>query len=267
MSLAPLGMIAGNGRFPLLFARAARSHRRPLVAVAHRGETDPALAEEVEHLTWIEVGQLGRMLDVFRAHGVEEAVMVGGIRKQALLEHFAPDERGLAFLSRLQGFGDDAILRALAAEMESEGIHILPSTLFLEALLAPHGPLTSRQPDATQWADIELGLRVAKALGQWDIGQTVVVRNGVVLAVEAIEGTDATIARVPGRGAVVVKVSKPQQDLRFDLPAVGPQTVATCEQAGVAVLALEEGKTLLLDREEFLAKAEAAGLAVVGVRP
>lgn len=267
MSDAPLGMIAGNGRFPLLFARAARSHRRPLVAVAHRGETDPALAEEVDHLAWIEVGQLGRMLEVFRTRGVEEAVMVGGIRKQALLEHFAPDERGLAFLSRLQGFGDDAILRALAAEMESEGIHILPSTLFLEALLAPRGPLTSRQPDAAQWADIELGLRVAKALGQWDIGQTVVVRSGMVLAVEAIEGTDATITRVQSRGAVVVKVSKPQQDLRFDLPAVGPHTVATCEQAGVAVLAVEEGKTLLLDREEFLAKAEAAGLAVVGVRP
>lgn len=267
MSKNPLGIIAGNGRFPFLFARAARGHGRPLVVVAHRGETDPDLAREVDHLSWIEVGQLGQLLEVFLSHGVSEAVMVGGIRKETLLEHFSPDERGLALIGRLQSFGDDAILRALAAEMESEGIRILPSTLFLETLLAPSGPLTSRQPDEAQWADIRFGLQVAKALGEWDIGQTVVVRNGVVLAVEAIEGTDATLARVRSRGAVVVKVTKPHQDLRFDLPAVGPNTVALCRQAAVAVLAVEAGKTLLLDREDFLAAAEAAALAVVGVSP
>ncbi len=263
--MEPLGLIAGNGRFPLLFARAARAQGRPLVAVAHRGETEPQLEAWVDRIEWIEVGQLGRMLETFHAAGVREAVMAGGIRKQALLEHFVPDARGLEFLSRLQSFGDDAILRALARELEAEGIRILPSTLFLEALLTPQGALTGRVPSEEHWADIRLGLRVAKALGQWDIGQTVVVRSGVVVAVEAIEGTDATIARAPGRGAVVVKVSKPQQDLRFDVPAVGPQTVDTCARVGVAVLALEAGRTLLLEREEFLAAAERAELAVVGV--
>jgi len=265
--MEPLGLIAGNGQFPLLFARAARVHRRPLVAVAHRGETEPELAAWVDTIEWIEVGELGRMLEVFRTHAVRQAVMAGGIRKQALLEHFAPDARGLEFLAKLESFGDDAILRALARELEGEGIAVLPSTLFLEALLTPCGVLTARAPSEAEWADIRLGLRVAKALGEWDIGQTVVVRGGVVVAVEAIEGTDATIARSAGRGGVVVKVSKPQQDLRFDVPAVGPRTVESCRTAGVAVLALEAGKTLLLEREAFLASADAAGLAVVGVEP
>lgn len=260
-----IGVIAGNGQFPLIFARTARQLGHELVAVAHEGETVPELAAEVNQLTWLRVGQLGRMIAVFREAGVTQAVFVGGIRKQALLDHFAPDERGLAFLARLPHYGDDTLLRGVAAELESEGIRVVPSTLFLESLFAPAGVLTRHEPTATQWKDIRLGVRVAKAIGEWDIGQTVVVQNRIVLAVEAIEGTDATIARAGRPGAVVVKVSKPQQDLRFDVPAVGPQTVATCRQAGVAVLALEAGKTLLLEKADFLAAADAAGLSVVGV--
>ncbi len=260
-----VGLIAGNGHFPILFAHTARAEGVEVVAVAHEGETLPELAAEVAAITWIKVGELGTMIDTFKNAGIDRAVMAGGIRKQALLEHFAPDERGVQFLSRLGTLGDDTLLRGLAAELESEGITIVESTLFLSSLLTPAGNLTSRIPDDEQWKDIRYGMEVAKAVGQWDIGQSVVIKSRMVLAVEAIEGTDAAIQRAGRPGAIVVKVSKPGQDMRFDVPAVGPQTVETCAAAKVAVLALEAGKTLLLDKEELLARAETAGLAIVGV--
>lgn len=238
-----------------------------MVAVGHRGETLPELANEIPDLTWIQVGELGPLVDTFKKAGVDCAVMAGGIRKEALLEHFAPDERGLRLLSRLTTFGDDALLRGLAAELESEGIPIVESTLFLESLLAPLGSLTSKTPDEEQWKDIRYGIDVAKGVGRWDVGQSVVVKSRMVLAVEAIEGTDATIRRAGRPGAIVVKVSKPGQDMRFDVPAVGPNTVQVCAYAKIAVLALEAGKTLLLDKEDLLHQAEANGLVVVGVDP
>lgn len=260
-----VGLIAGNGRFPLIFARTARAEGVAVVAVAHEGETQPELAGLVDAITWIKVGELGRMIRTFRDAGVDRAVMAGGIRKAALLEHFAPDERGMQFLARLGSFGDDTLLRGVAGELESEGIHIVASTLFLSALLTPAGPLTKQVPDDAQWTDIRHGFRVAKAIGQWDVGQSVVVKSSIILAVEAIEGTDATIQRGGRPGAVVVKVSKPQQDLRFDVPAIGPDTVRVCTAAGVGVLALEAGKTLLLDKDELLSLADAHGLSIVGV--
>ncbi|MGH3054479.1 MAG: LpxI family protein, partial [Gaiellaceae bacterium] len=246
-----VGLIAGNGRFPLIFARTARAEGVEVVAVAHEGETLPELAGQVAAITWIKVGELGRMIGAFRAAGIDRAVMAGGIRKAALFEHFAPDERGMQFLARLGSLGDDTLLRGVAGELENEGIAVVESTLFLSTLLAPTGALTKHVPDDAQWSDIRHGFAVAKAIGRWDIGQSVVVKSGIVLAVEAIEGTDATIQRGGRAGAVVVKVSKPQQDLRFDVPAVGPETVRVCTAAGVAVLALEAGKTLLHDKDEL----------------
>ena len=260
-----VGLIAGNGRFPLIFARSARSQGVEVVAVAHEGETLPDLAAAVATITWIKVGQLGRIISAFREAGIERAVMAGGIRKAALLEHFAPDERGQRFLARLDRLGDDTLLRGVAAELESEGIQIVESTLFLSRLMATAGPLTPRVPDAAQWSDIHHGVEVAKAIGRWDIGQSVVIKSGIVLAVEAIEGTDATIERGGRPGAVVVKVSKPQQDLRFDVPAIGTETVRVCAQTGVAVLAVEAGTTLLLDKDDLLRDAQDAGLSIVGV--
>jgi hypothetical protein len=260
-----VGLIAGNGRFPLIFARTARAEGVEVVAVAHEGETLPELNTAVDTITWIKVGELGRVIHAFRASGIERAVMAGGIRKLALLDHFAPDERALAFLNRVGSFGDDALLRGVADELESEGIRVVESTLFLSTLLTPVGPLTTRLPDDAQWKDIRLGMDVAKAIGRFDIGQSVVIKSGMVLAVEAIEGTDATIQRAGRPDAVVVKVSKPHQDLRFDVPAVGPDTVRACTAAKVAVLALEAGKTLLLDKDELLQLANDAGLSVIGV--
>jgi len=260
-----VGLIAGNGRFPLIFARTAHTEGVEVVAVAHEGETLPELAGLVDAITWVKVGELGRMIGAFRKAGIDRAVMAGGIRKAALLEHFAPDERGMQFLARLGSLGDDTLLRGVAGELESDGIHIVESTLFLSTLLSPAGPLTAKTPDDGQWADIRHGFAVAKAIGRWDIGQSVVVKSSIVLAVEAIEGTDATIQRGGRSGAVVVKVSKPQQDLRFDVPAIGPETVRVCTTAGIAVLALEAGKTLLLDKDELLSLADAQGLSIVGV--
>jgi UDP-2,3-diacylglucosamine hydrolase len=260
-----VGLIAGNGRFPLIFARTARAEGVEVVAVAHEGETLPELTDEVDAITWVKVGELERIIRAFQASGIERAVMAGGIRKVAFLDHFAPDARAVRFLAGLASFGDDTLLRGVAAELEGEGIHIVASTLFLSSLLTPAGRLTSRAPDEAQWHDIRTGVAVAKAIGAWDIGQSVVVKSGVVLAVEAIEGTDATIARGGRPGAVVVKVSKPQQDLRFDVPAVGPHTVRLCTTHGIAALALEAGKTLLLDKEDLLRDADASGLCIVGV--
>lgn len=260
-----IGLIAGNGRFPLIFARTARAEGLGVIAVAHEGETPTELSDLVDGITWIKVGQLGRIIETFQQAGVRRAVMAGGIRKAALLEHFAPDARGQRFLARLGSFGDDALLRGVAGELESEGIEVVPSTLFLSSLLASEGTLTQHAPNDAQWNDIRHGMAVAKAIGRWEIGQTVVIQSGMVLAVEAIEGTDATIQRGGRPGAVVVKVSKPQQDLRFDVPAAGLETVRMCATTGVSVLALEAGKTLLLDKDEVLHLANASRLSIVGV--
>jgi len=265
-----VGLIAGNGRFPLVFARGARTAGVEVVAVAHLGETEPELEGLVASLTWIKVGQLGRMIEAFRAGGVRQAVMAGGIRKSTLFENFDPDERAMAFLSRLPHLGDDTVLRGIAAELEAEGIAVVDSTVLVPSLLTPSGVLTRKQPSERHWADIRYGVRVVRAVGRWDVGQSVVVKGGVVLAVEAIEGTDAAIRRgaALGKGdVVVVKTSKPGQDLRFDVPAVGRETLEVCREAGVAVLALEAGKTLILDREELIAGADALDIAIVGFEP
>lgn len=238
-----------------------------MVAVAHEGETLPELSTLVAGITWIKVGELERIIRTFQQSGIDRAVMAGGIRKAALLEHFAPDARAQRFLAGLSSWGDDSLLRGVAAELESEGIQVVASTLFLSTILAPEGPLTAGSPTEAQWQDIRHGFAVAKAIGRWDIGQSVVVKSGMVLAVEAIEGTDATIRRGGRQGAVVIKVSKPQQDLRFDVPAVGPETIRVCQETGVAVLALEAGRTLLLDKDDVLRLAEDAGVIVVGAAP
>lgn len=266
----PIGLIAGNGRFPLLFAREARTRGHRIVAVAHRGETMESIEEEVDEVTWVRVGQLGRMIKAFRAGGVRRAVMAGGIDKVRSLTQVRPDLRGMLFLRRALtsgGQGDDALLRALAAELEGEGITVVSSTTFLEHMIAPAGRIAGPKPSSQALADIRTGCRVLEALGDVDVGQSVVVERGVVLAVEAVEGTDETIRRAGrlGRGStVVVKTSKQAQDMRFDVPAVGPVTIATMAASGATLLAVEAGATLLLDRDQLLDAAVHAGIGVVG---
>ncbi len=262
-----LGLIAGNGRFPLLFADAARQAGYRVTAVAHRGETPEALQDRVDELHWIKVGQIGHLIEHFKAAGVETVVMAGGIKKTRMFTEYRPDLRALKVLAKVRHFKDDVLLRALADELESEGIAVRDATQYLPSLIAEAGTLTTR-PSAEQWEDIRFGAAMVKAIGRLEIGQCVVVKNRTVLAVEAIEGTDEAIrrgGRLAHGGAVVVKMAKPQQDLRFDIPAVGPTTIASMQEVGAAVLAVEAGKTLMLDKAEMLEAARKAKIAIVGI--
>lgn len=263
-----IGLIAGNGDFPLAFARAAREKGFTVVAVAHEGETLPELASLVDSIAWIKVGQLGKLIHVFQERGVRDVLMAGGIKKTRLFSGGFPDLRGAALLARMVAKKDDSLLRAVANELAAEGILVRESTLFLDNLLAPRGVLTRRKPSKDEWKDIEFGWQMAKEIGRLDIGQTIVVKDQAVLAVEAIEGTDETIRRggtLCRKGAVVVKICKPQQDLRFDLPATGTRTIETMRSVGGACLALEAGKTIMLDRPTMVREADAAGIAVVAL--
>ena len=263
-----IGLIAGKGQFPLLFARAAQEHGARVIAVAHRGETEPALASLVSECHWVYVGQLGKIIRIFKAAGVRRAVMAGGLSRGRLFREFRPDLRALGVIRRAGAGRDDRLLRAVAAELEQEGITVAPSTLFLEVLLAAPGALSLRRPSQEELLDIQLGVRVARELGRLDLGQCVVVRRQVVVALEAIEGTDATIRRgglLAGPGAVVVKLSKPGQDLRFDVPAVGLETIGAMTEVKAGALAVEAGKTLIFDGPEMLAAAHRAHIAVWGL--
>lgn len=264
----PMGLIAGNGVFPLAFARAVRATGREVVAVAHEGETDRALEQAATSVTWVRVGQAGRILEAFRQANVREAVMLGGITKTSLFDGARPDVLGLKLLASVAVRSDDNLLRAIAREFERHGIAIVASTPFLAELRAPRGVLGRAQPTAGELADVRYGYGLAKGLGRFDVGQTVVVKQAVALALEAIEGTDACIARgatLAKGGAVVVKVVKPGQDERFDLPAAGPRTVEVCVRHRVRVLAVEAGGTLLADEREMVRLADRAGLVLVGV--
>lgn len=260
-----IGLIAGNGRFPLLFAEEARKNGVQVIAVAHLGETDSKIDHLVDEVTWIRVGQIGRLIRVFHSAGITEAVMAGGIKKTRLFD-VRPDLRSLKILSRLAWKKDDLLLRAFADELEREKIMIRDSTLYLSNLLADVGEMT-RSLAKKEREDVRFGWHLAKEIGRLDVGQCVVVKEGVVLAVEAVDGTDATIQRggsLSGGRAVVIKVFKPQQDLRFDIPAVGLVTIDTMREVGATVLAVEAKKTLLLDKESLIHAAKESGIALVG---
>jgi hypothetical protein len=264
----PIGLIAGGGQFPLLFAEAARSRGRRVVAVGHVGESAPELAEAVDALCWVKLGQLGRIISFFKQQGVSEAVFAGTITKTRIFKDVLPDLKGLTLWNKIDSRQDDSILRAVAGVLEGEGISILASTCYLDSLFFPKGLLSKKKPTAEQWEDIRFGWRIAREVGRLDIGQCVVVRSRAVMAVEAIEGTDAAIRRggeLAGSGSVVVKLKKPDQDFRFDLPAIGARTVETLAAVRGSVLAVEAGQSLLFDRVEMVATANRAGVVVVGL--
>lgn len=263
-----LGLIAGNGKFPLIFAEEAKRAGYRVIAVAHRGETDQAVEQAADEVTWVYVGQLGKIITTLQRAGVTEAVMAGGIHKVKLFGNFRPDLRGALFLAKMKTREDDALLRGIADELASDGIQILESTLCLPQIISTEGVLTKRSPRSEEWDDIRFGFKIAKEIGRLGIGQTVVVKKQVVLAVEAVEGTDRAIQRggaLAKSGCVVVKVSKPQQDLRFDVPAVGVDTVRCLHEAAASVLAVEAGKTILLERDKLLERADSHGISIVGV--
>jgi DUF1009 family protein len=264
-----IGLIAGNGRLPFLFAAAAKKKGLNVVVAAHRGETDPALAGEVDVLEWVRIGQLDGIQRILRRHGVTRAVMAGGFTRVRAFAEARPDLGTLRLVARLRSFRDDAFLRAVADDFERHGVQIVAPTDLLPEVLAPEGVLAGTEPDDAIRQDITLGLEVASLLGQADVGQTVVVRKGHVLALEAVEGTDETIrrgARLGGEGAVVVKLAKPQQDTRFDLPAVGVRTLDVMAEVGARTLAVEAGRSILLDPVALTREAHKRGIRIVGVR-
>lgn len=264
--MSRIGLIAGYGRFPLYFADAARKAGNQVIAVGIREETSPELETLVEQLHWFNVGQLQAMIDTFLREGVNRLVMAGKITKTRMFQELQPDARLMQVFQKLPIRNDDALLKALAGEFVAEGIHVCDSTTFLDALLPGKGTLTKRSPSDEELLDIKYGYEIAKKIADLDIGQTVVVKNRAILAVEAIEGTDEAILRGGklGNGEVtVVKVARPKQDMRFDLPVVGLDTIHTLKQVSARCLAFEEKKTLLLDRTELIALADSADLAIV----
>lgn len=263
-----IGLIAGNGRFPIIFADNARKLGLYVSAVAHEGETEPELEQHVDRIHWVKIGQLNKLINAFKGDGVRQVVMLGGIKKTHVYSTVRPDFRALALAAKLAFWKDDDILREIAAELERDGITICESTFGLKGILVEEGPLTSRRPNKKEWNDIRYGWEIAREIGRLDIGQCIVVKDRVVVAVEAVEGTDGAIKRggeLAKEGAVVIKRSKPQQDLRFDLPAVGPRTIEVMASVKASVLAVEPGRTVVLDRDELISQAERAGIAVIGV--
>ena len=261
-----IGLIAGSGKFPILIAETAKEKGLKVIAVAHKGETDPELAKKTDKITWVGLGQFGHLLDAFKSNGVHKVLMAGGITKTNMFKNIKPDLRGLAIAGKLLIFHDDDILRTVANELEKEGISVVSSAIYLPELLAPDGCFTKRKPSKEEMADIEFGWKMAKELGRLDIGHCVIVKKKTVLALEAIDGTDKTILRggkLAHKGAVVIKVCKPDQDLRFDLPAIGLNTVKTMSMVKASALAIESGKTLVFDKEAMIKLANEKGISIV----
>ena len=264
----PVGLIAGNGRFPFLAAAGARRAGRRVLAVAIREEADPALEAAVDELHWVGLGQLGRCIDVLKAGGAREAVMAGQVKHRQIFSGLIPDLKLMGVLARLAVKSTDSLIGGVADALAREGITLLPSTAFLADQMAGAGAMTRRRPSGDETRDIEYGERVARVLAGMDLGQTVAVKDRAAVALEAMEGTDEVIRRaggIAGVGVVVVKVAKPRQDMRFDVPVVGRGTLAAMADAGARVLAVDAVRTLLIDKAEFLAEADGQQIAVWGM--
>jgi UDP-2,3-diacylglucosamine hydrolase len=265
-----LGLIAGKGVYPLLLAESAhRQGVRRIVAVAFRGETASRIAQAADEVHWVHLGQLGRTLDALRASGVRQAVMAGQITPTHLFR-VRMDGKTLSLLRRLKVRNAETIFGAVADELRAIGVELRPASLFMESHMPAEGLLSRRAPTDQEALDIALGFRAAKATSGLDIGQTVVVKAGTVLAVEAFEGTDATLrraGRLGGAGAVIVKVAKTGHDMRFDIPVVGLHTMKVLKRIRASALAVEAGRAILLERGEIVRRADAMGLCLTVVRP
>ena len=263
------GLIAGNGRFPFLVLEGARKAGVSLSVAAIREETDPEIERVAERITWVGIGQLGKMIRFFKREGVEKAIMAGQVKHVQIFSGALPDVRMLKMLLRLPRRNTDALIGGVADELLSEGIELIDSTFFLQDHLPQIGTLTRRAPSERERGDIEYGLEVAREIARLDLGQTIVVRARACVAIEAMEGTDATVRRAGelARGRLtVVKVAKPDQDMRFDVPVVGIPTVETMVEAGATCLCITAGKTLIFDREKMLRLADEKRIAVVAVQ-
>lgn len=267
-SIPSLGLIAGNGVYPLAMARSARAAGvARIVAAAFEGETDPALAECVDEIEWMRVGQLGRMIRTFSSRGIGHAIMAGQIAPSNLF-NLRPDLKAFLVLAKLRERNAETIFGAIGDELAKAGVTLLPATTFMENHLARSGVFAGPRIARKEEADIQFGFGIAKEVSRLDIGQTVVVKGGTVLAVEGFDGTNATIRRggeLGKGGSIVVKVSKPNQDFRFDVPVVGPITLEIAAQAQIRVIAVEAGRTLVMERERVEEMAAQSGITLYGI--
>ena len=261
-----LGVIAGNGVYPRLLANAARNAGvEKIVAAAFTDETDQVLKQHVDVLEWMRVGQLGRLLKFFRGQDIHHAIMAGQIAPKNLFD-LRPDLKALMLLGKLKQRNAESIFAAIAEELAKIDVDLLPATTFLEDSLARPGLIAGPKLSPRQELDVELGWNVAKEIARLNIGQTIVVKNGTIVAVEALEGTNEAIKRggtLAREGAVMVKVSKPNQDMRFDVPVIGVETIRIAAESGVSVMAVEAGKTLLLERDAVIVLANDSNMSVV----
>jgi DUF1009 family protein len=264
---AQLAIIAGNGIYPQELARAARKAGvQKILAIAFDGETDGALAKLVDDISWLRVGQLSRMLTTLRDNKISSAIMAGQIAPRNLFD-LQPDWRALLLLARLKRRNAESIFRAVAGELEKIGVTLLPATTFLEKFLVAEGLMAGPKLSRREKLDVDFGWKIAQKIAALDIGQTVIVKNGTVLAVEGFEGTNETIRRggaLARQNGVMIKVAKPDQDMRFDVPVVGPETILAAVEANIRVIALEAERTLLLEKEMVVAAAGKAGVSLLG---
>ena len=267
-----LGLVAGNGRFPFLVLDAAKRMGYDVTVVAIKEEASRELEEAareapVSAVHWISLGQLGGWLKIFKSAGVTQAVLAGQVKHVKIFGGIVPDMTGLSVLTRIKSRNTDAIIAAVAEVMGEHGVELLDSTALLQPLMAGEGVMTDRAPDQDERGDLEFGYRMADAIAGLDIGQAVAIKHRAVVAVEGMEGTDAMIGRagdLAGPGVTIVKVAKPAQDMRFDVPVVGLATIQVMRRAGARLLSVDTGRTLMFDRDEMLASANEAGIAVVG---
>ncbi|MGB9070024.1 MAG: UDP-2,3-diacylglucosamine diphosphatase LpxI [Candidatus Acidiferrales bacterium] len=270
-SMESWGLIAGNGDFPFLVLEGARSRGIEMAVIAIREEASPALEQAAKRFHWISLGELGRGIDLLHQEGVKHAVMAGQVKHNKIFSSIRPDWRLAKLLLTLSTKNTDSLIGAVARVLEEEGIELVDSTKFLGPLLPREGILTKRAPDESETADIEYGRRIAAQIAGLDLGQTVVVRDRACVAMEAMEGTDETIeraARIAGRQRlVVVKVSKPRQDMRFDVPVIGLQTIEVMRRSNATALAIDAGRTLLFEREALVRAADEGGIAIQAFAP
>lgn len=263
------GLIAGNGKFPFLVLEAARSQGIDMVVAAIKEETFPEIEQYARTVHWMSLGQLGKLIKTFKSEGVNHAIMAGQVRHKQIFSSIVPDLKMVQLLASLAVKNTDSLIGAVAKTLENEGIHLMDSTLFLRPLLPDPGLLTARAPSEEEKRDLDYGYKIARELGRMDLGQSVAIADGACVALEAMEGTDAVIERAAslanGRPLRVVKLAKPGQDLRFDVPVIGPATVRLMARSRVTALAIEARKTLMIDREELIREADAADIAIVAV--
>jgi len=269
--VARIGLIAGNGRFPFLALQGARSLGHDVTVVAVKEEAFPELEGAARDagadLHWVSLGHLGKCIKILKTAGARQALMAGQVKHAKIFSGIVPDFTLLSVLTKLRAKNTDALISAVAEVLRGEGIELLNSTAFLEPLLARPGTLSRREPSAAERDDLAFGYQMGDAIAGLDIGQTIAVKDKAVVAVEAMEGTDAVIRRageIAGPGTCIVKVAKPKQDMRFDVPVVGVATIEAMKAAGAAVISIDAGRTLVVDGQRFFDAANAAGIAVVG---